>query len=128
MPVANPGTRRKPSVPVSVGGEGWSAMPSPTVAVEPTEFVLPPHIGVARMVQASKLYIPPRSASGHSARASTSAKAENPFKTPFDDDAGILHSPVTAKSMTADISYVPVSAASKEMDLGEALFAAGRAL
>jgi len=124
MPVANPGTRRKPSVPVSVGGEAWSAIPSPAVAVGPTEFVLPPHIGVARMVQASKLYIPPRSATGQS----PSAKAENPFKTPFDDDAGVLHSPVTAKSMTADISFVPVSAASKELDLGEALFAAGRAL
>ena len=128
MPVANPGTRRKPSVPVSVGGEAWSAMPSPAVPVEPTEFVLPPHIEVARVVQASKLYIPPRSATGHSARASTSVRAENPFKTPFDDDAGILHSPVTAKSMTADISYVPASAFSKEMDLGEASFAAGRAL
>lgn len=124
MPVADPGTRRKPSVPVSVGGEAWSATPSPAVAVGPTEVVLPPHIGVARMVQASKLYIPPRSATGHSTRA----RAENPFKTPFDDDAGILHSPVTAKSMTADISYVPVSAFSKEMDLGEASFAAGRAL
>ena len=128
MPVADPGMRRKPSVPVSVGGEAWSAVPSPAVPVEPTEFVLPPHMGVARMVQASKLYIPPRSATGHSARASTNARAENPFKTPFDDDAGILHSPVTAKSMTADISFVPVSALSKESDLGEASFAAGRAL
>ncbi|KAF8492611.1 hypothetical protein F5888DRAFT_895808 [Russula emetica] len=126
--VANPGTRRKPSVPVSVGGEAEWAMPSPAVAVEPTEFVLPPHIGVARMVHASKLYIPPRSATGHSARVSPSARAVNPFKTPFDDDAGVLHSPVTAKSMTADISFVPVSAASKESDLGEASFAAGRAL
>jgi hypothetical protein len=123
MPVADPGTRRKPSVPVSVGGEAWSVMPSPAVAAGSTEFVLPPHIGVARMVQASKLYIPPRSATGHTARAT----AENPFKTPFDDDAGISPSPVTAKSMTADISFVPVSALSKEMDLGEA-FAAGRAL
>jgi hypothetical protein len=124
MPVADPGARRKPSVPVSVGGEAWSATPSPAVAVGPTEVVLPSYIGVARMVQASKLYIPPRSATGHSARA----RAENPFKTPFDDDAGILHSPVTAKSMTADISFVPVSALSKEMDLGEVSFAAGRAL
>ena len=123
IPFASLGTRRKPSVPVSVGGEAESVVPSPAVAVGPTEFVLPPHIGVARMVQASKLYIPPRSA-----RASTSAKAENPFKTPFDDDAGVLHSPVTAKSMTADISFVPVSAASKESDIGEASFAAGRAL
>lgn len=126
--VADPGMRRKPSVPVSVGGEADWAMPSPAVVVGPSEFVLPPHMGVARMVHASKLYIPPRSATGHSARASTNARAENPFKTPFDDDAGILHSPVTAKSMTADISFVPVSAASKESDIGEASFAAGRAL
>ena len=128
IPVANPGTRRKPSVPVSVGGEAEWAMPSPAVVVGPSEFVLPPHMGVARMVHASKLYIPPRSATGHSTPASTSARAENPFKTPFDDDAGVLHSPVTAKSMTADISFVPVSAESKESDLGEASFAAGRAL
>jgi hypothetical protein len=125
IPVANPGARRKPSVPVSVGGEADSVVPSPALVVGgSTEFVLPPHVGVARMVQASKLYIPPSSATGRSARA----RAENPFKTPFDDDAGVLHSPVTAKSMTADISFVPVSAASKETDLGELSFAAGRAL
>lgn len=123
-PFANPGTRRKPSVPVSVGGEE-STMPSPAVMVGHTEFVLPSHIGVARVVHASKLYIPPRSATGPSAGASTYARAENPFKTPFDDDAGVLHSPWTAKSMTADVSFVPDSAASKESDLGEA---AGRAL
>ncbi len=128
FPVANPGARRKPSVPVSVGGETEYAMPSPMVSVGPTEFVLRPHVGVARMVHASKLYIPPRSATGRSARASTSPRGENPFKTPFDDDAGVFDSPVTAKSMTAHISYVSVSAASKESDLGEASFAAGRAL
>ena len=99
-------------------------MPSPAVVVGPSEFVLPPHMGVARMVHASKLYILPRSATGHSARGSTSARAVNPSKTLLDDDVWILHSPVTAKSMTADISFVPVSAASKESDLGEASFAA----
>jgi hypothetical protein len=118
--VANPGARRKPSVPVSVGGETESAVPSPAGEVGPTTFVLPPHYAVARMVQASKLYIPP-------SPVSTGARAENPFKTPFDDDAGVLHSPVTAKSMTADISFLPVSAASKASDPAEVSFGAGRA-
>ena len=113
--VANPGARRKPSVPVSVGGEAESAVPSPAGEVGSTTFVMPPHYGVARMVHASKLYISP------------SPRAENPFKTPFDDDAG-LHSPVTAKSMTADISFMPVNATSKESDPAEVSFGAGRAL
>jgi hypothetical protein len=123
IPIVFPGARRKPSVPESVA-------PSPAVEeVGQTEFVLPPHYGVARMVHASKLYIPPSSTAGRAAaRASTSARVENPFKTPFDDDAGVLHSPVTARSMTADISFVPVSATSKESDLAEVSFAAGRAL
>jgi hypothetical protein len=113
IPIANPGARRKPSVPESVA-------PSPAVEVGQTEFVLPPHYATARMVQASKLYIPPSSTAG--------ARAVNPFKTPFDDDAGVLHSPVTARSMTADISFVPVSATSKESDPTWVSFAAGRAL
>lgn len=126
--VANPGARRKPSVPVSVGGSAESAMPSPAGELGPTTFVLPSQYGVARVVHASKLYFPPSSAGGRSARASTNARAENPFKTPFDDDARVLHSPVTAKSMTADISFVPISAASKESDTAEVSFGAGRAL
>jgi hypothetical protein len=127
FPAVDPGARRKPSVPVSVGGED-SVVPSPAVEMGPAKFVLPPHYGVARMVHASKLYIPPSSTPGRSARASVSPRGVDPFKTPFDDDAGVLHSPVTARSMTADISFVPLSAISKESDPAEVSFATGRAL
>ena len=128
FPPIDPGARRKPSVPVSVGGEAESVVPSPAVEMGPAKFVLPPHHGVARMVHASKLYIPPSSTAGRSVRASVSPRAVNPFKTPFDDDAGVLHSPVTARSMTADISFVPISAISKESDPAEFSFGTGRAL
>ncbi|KAI0288790.1 hypothetical protein BC826DRAFT_1098652 [Russula brevipes] len=125
MPTINPGTRRKPSVPVSVGPEAESAAPSPA-AVALAQFVVPLQVGVARSAPAHKLYIPPTPTAGRAARAR--AQVENPFVTPFDDDARVLHSPVpvSAVSMTADVSFMPPF--SGESEFAEMSFATGRAL
>jgi hypothetical protein len=122
IPPLNPGARRKPSVPVSVGGEAESAMPSPA-AVAHAQFAVPMHYGVARSVPARKLYIRPTPTAAR-------ARGENPFVTPFDDDARVLHSPVpvTAESMAADISFLPVSPARKGAKSGETSYVTGRAL
>jgi hypothetical protein len=126
IPAVNPGARRKPSVPVSVGGEADSAMPSPA-AVAYAQFAVPMHYGVARSVPARKLYIPPTPTAG---QGSARGRGENPFVTPFDDDARVLASsvPVTAESMVADISFLPVSPVRKDAGSGEMSFVTGRAL
>ena len=126
MPTINPGARRKPSVPVSVGGEADSAMPSPA-AVAHAQFAVPMHYGVARSALARKLYIPPTPTAG---QGPARARGENPFVTPFDDDARVLGSsvPVTAESMAAEISFLPLTPVRKETQPGEMTFVTGRAL
>ena len=125
LPPPNPGARRQPSVPVSVFGDIESAAPSPA-AVALAQFAVPVHYGLARSTQARKVYIPPTPTAPAPARG---ARAENPFVTPFDDDARVLPSsvPVTAHSMSADISFMP-SPARKEADITEMPFVTGRAL
>jgi hypothetical protein len=127
MPAVNPGTRRKPSVPVSVGGEAESVMMPSPAAVAYAQFAVPMHYGVARSVPARKLYIPPTPTAGH---GPARARGENPFVTPFDDDARVLSSsvPVTAESMAADISFLPVTPVRKEAQPGEMSIVTGRAL
>ncbi|KAI9463204.1 hypothetical protein BJY52DRAFT_1253680 [Lactarius psammicola] len=90
MPI-NPGARRKPSVPVSVG----------PAAVALAHVPMPLHYGYARATPARKVYFPP-SPSAALARVAVRAPApaQDPFSTPFDDDAGV-----------ADFSFVPLSSA-----------------
>ena len=125
LPPLSPGARRKPSVPVSVSGDVESAAPSPA-AVALAQFAVPVHYAVARSTPARRMYVPPTpTASGPARRA----RAENPFVTPFDDDARVLPSsvPVTAHSMSADISFMPASPARREADVPEMPFVTGRA-
>ena len=108
MPVVNPGARRKPSVPVSAVSES-SIAPSPA-AVALTHMPLPLHYGYnARAAPARKVYFPP-SPSAARARARVPTPAQNPFSTPFDDDA--------------DFSFGPLSSSAKEPPTR---FVAGRA-
>ena len=127
MPPVHPGARRKPSVPVSVGGEADSVAPSPA-AVALAEFAVPVHYGVLRSAPARKLYIPPTTPPAGGASGRGRARGENPFVTPFDDDARVLSVPVTAESMTADFSFVQARDARKEADVAETPFVTGRAL
>lgn len=120
MPTAiNPGARRKPSVPVSAvsAGEAESNAPSPA-AVALAHIPMPLHYGYARAAPARKVYFPP-SPSAALARVAVRvpAPAQNPFSTPFDDDAGVS---------AADFSFVPLSSA-KEPPPSK-FVAAGRAL
>jgi len=133
MPAVDPGTRRKPSVPVSVGGEGDSAAPSPA-AVALAQFAVPLHFGIVRSAPAPRKveqYVPPISTTVGGGGPALVVRAgggyENPFVTPFDDEARVLRSPVpvTAESMVADISFFPVG---DEADLADWSFATGRAL
>ena len=127
LPPLNLGVRRQPSVPVSVVGDVDSAAPSP-VAVALAQFPVPIHYGIARSTPARKVYIPPTPTAPRAARG---ARAENPFVTPFDDDARVTPSsvPVTAHSMAADISFMPASTARNGgANVAEMPFVTGRAL
>jgi hypothetical protein len=121
------GARRKPSVPVSVVDDVESEAPSPA-AVALAQFPVPVHYAVARSTPARKMYIPPTTTTASG--PARGARAENPFVTPFDDDARVLPSsvPVTAHSMAADISFMPDSPARKEADIADMPFVTGRAL
>lgn len=122
-PFFDPGARRRPSVPVSVVDDVESAAPSPA-AVALAQYPVPVHHGVARSTPARKAYVPPTT-------TASDARAENPFVTPFDDDARVLPSsvPVTAHSMAADISYMPDSPAPRKgAGVAEMPFVTGRAL
>ncbi|KAI9460752.1 hypothetical protein F5148DRAFT_251782 [Russula earlei] len=122
--IPNPGPRRMASVPVSVGGDADSFALSPA-AVAFTQFAVPLHFGIPHSASESarKSHLLPIPKVGR-------GRGENPFVTPFDDDARVSSSvPVTAQSMTADISFVPVSAVSRDSDFpAEMSFATGRAL
>ncbi|KAH9041600.1 hypothetical protein EDB85DRAFT_1365135 [Lactarius pseudohatsudake] len=114
----NPGARRKPSVPVSAvsAGEAESNAPSPA-AVALAHVPMPLHYGYgyARAAPARTVYFPP-SPSAALARVAVRvpAPAQNPFSTPFDDEAGV-----------EDFSFMPLSSAKET----QAKFvAAGRAL
>ncbi|KAH9995661.1 hypothetical protein BJV74DRAFT_976241 [Russula compacta] len=122
MPAPNPGARRKPSVPVSVGLEAESAMPSPA-AVALANFPTPLQYGLTLSAPGRMSYVFPSPTTGP-ARART--RGEDPFKTPFDDDARVV--PVTAESMAASVSFLPLSAVSKDSEFAELSFATGRAL
>ncbi len=101
MPV-NPGMRRKPSVPVSAVsvGEAESNAPSPA-AVALAHVPMPLHYGYARATPARKVYFPPSpSVALVRVGVRVPAPAQDPFSTPFDDDAGV-----------ADFSFVPLSSA-----------------
>ncbi|KAI0303569.1 hypothetical protein B0F90DRAFT_1626461 [Multifurca ochricompacta] len=119
----NPGARRKPSVPVSVG-EVESGAPSPAAVVH-THLAVPLHYGFARSAPARKVYLAPSPTVPPIPirRPPVPAQVFNPFSTPFDDDAKVV-TPVTAESM-AGFSFVPLSA--KEGS-PETSFTTGRAL
>jgi hypothetical protein len=127
VPPANPGARRKPSVPVSVD-EIESAAPSPA-EVAHAHMSVPVHYGIVRSVPARKLYIPPTPVAGTAPRTPVLAPPlprENPFATPFDDDARVS-SPMTAGSDSiVNFSFMPFSANGSEFP--EGVFATGRAL
>ncbi|KAI0255147.1 hypothetical protein BJV78DRAFT_1279742 [Lactifluus subvellereus] len=116
----NPGARRKPSVPVGVD-EVESAVTSPA-EVAHAHVSVPVHFGVVHSAPARKLYVPPTPVAGSAPRTPVPAHAwsQNPFSTPFDDDARVS-SPMTAGSIT-DFSFVPFSAKESER------YFAGRAL
>lgn len=120
----NPGVRRKPSVPVGVD-EVESAMASPA-EVAHAHVSVPVHVGIMHSAPARKLYIPPTPVAGSAPRTPVPAPVwgQNPFSTPFDDDARVS-SPMTAGS-GADFSFVPFSA--KELEFSEKYMATGRAL
>lgn len=123
MPAPNPGARRKPSVPVSVGLEAESAMPSPA-AVALANFSTPLPYGLTTLSAPGRMsYVFPPPPTGP-ARART--RGVDPFKTPFDDDARVV--PMTAESMAASVSFLPLSAVSKDPEPAEVSFATGRAL
>ncbi|KAH9957433.1 hypothetical protein BC827DRAFT_1363124 [Russula dissimulans] len=138
IPTFDPGTRRKPSVPVSVGGDADSAAPSPA-AVALAQFSVPLHFGIVRSAPAPRRaepYVPPISTTttttvrGGPGLGLVPTRIENPFVTPFDDEARVLRSPVpvTAESMAADISFFPIDDVGRDADPAEASFATGRAL
>lgn len=115
MPI-NPGARRKPSVPVSAvsaSGEADSNAPSPA-AVALAHMPPPLHYGYARATPAAarKVYIPPSPGVAH-VQVGARALAQNPFATPFDDDAAVV-----------DFSFAPLSSA---RDPPAKFVAAGRA-
>jgi hypothetical protein len=115
MPI-NPGARRKPSVPVSAvsaSGEADSNAPSPA-AVALAHMPPPLHYGYARAAPATarKVYIPPSPGVAH-VQVGARALAQNPFATPFDDDAAVV-----------DFSFAPLSSA---RDLPAKFVPAGRA-
>jgi hypothetical protein len=95
----NPGARRKPSVPVSAVSAAESNAPSPAVvALTHMPLPLPLHYGYARATPARKVYFPP-SPSVALARVGAvgvrvPAPAQNPFETPFDDDADFEVPPI----------------------------------
>jgi hypothetical protein len=94
MRVVNPGARRKPSVPVSAvsAGDAESIAPSPA-AVALAHMPPPLHYEYARTAPARKVYFPPTP-------IGAPAPAQNPFVTPFDDEAA-----------APDFSFAPLSSA-----------------
>jgi len=92
--------------------EAESNAPSP-VAVAHAQIPVPLHYGYARAAPARKVYFPP-SPSAALAREGLRVPAQDPFSTPFDDDAGIQ----------PDFSFIPLSRAK---DAGAKFVPAGRA-
>jgi hypothetical protein len=127
IPPIRPGVRRQPSVPVSVH-EVDSAAQSPA-EVAFAHLTVPIHYGVVRSASAHKLYIPPTpSVAGSTPHSPAPAlpRGENPFKTPFDDDARVT-TPMTAEPHSlGEFSFVPIS--TKGSEFSEGFFTTGRAL
>jgi hypothetical protein len=126
VPPLNPRARRKPSVPVSVD-EVESAIPSPA-EVAHAHLSVPVHYGIVSTASARKLYIPPTPVASSAPRTPVAASAwtENPFSTPFDDDARVS-TPMTAEPKSiVDFSFLPIRA--KQPEFSEGYFATGRAL